>query len=106
MLSGTCANLARHDPRAINDFWAPNDELMGHERGFSLLGSEATATARIDPYFAGTFTAHFHEEDVDVEEALVDTTYLIAGRYGHPFRAVFLGLGLSQRKTCPCLELH
>ena len=91
VLSGTYANLSHREPRTINGFWAPNGELMGHERGFSLLGSEATATARIDPYFAGTFTAHFHEEDVDVEEAFVDTTALPAGtgiRFGRFFSAL------------------
>ena len=98
VLSGTYANLDHHrDPRGINGFWAPNEELMGHERGLSLLGSEATATARIDPYFSGTFTAHFHEEDVDVEEAFVDTTALPAGT-GIRFGRFFSALGYLNEK--------
>jgi hypothetical protein len=64
VLSGGYDDLSAHDPKTVNGFWGRPKELVGHDRGFSLQDSELSATARIDPYFAGTFTAHFHEEDM------------------------------------------
>lgn len=86
ILQGRYAHLKDRDHREITGF-IPADHGHGHgghghgglERGFSADGSELVLAASIDPYFRGQLNAVLHGDEIDVEEAWVQTTALGQG---------------------------
>ena len=81
ILSGTYANLSK-DPETwrTKGFVAAGEEAGPGERGFSLGESELGISANIDHYFFGSTTlAVTGENEVEVEEAFVQTTALPDG---------------------------
>lgn len=81
ILSGTYANLSK-DPETWRKkgFVAAGEEAGPGERGFSLGESELGISANIDHYFFGSTTlAVTGENEVEVEEAFVQTTALPDG---------------------------
>lgn len=94
VLSGTYAHLQR-DPATwgLSGFETGDAEIGPGNKGLSLGESEITFTANIDPWWYGALTmAVTPEDEVEVEEAYVQTTALSHG-LGVKAGRFFSGLG-------------
>jgi hypothetical protein len=81
ILQGTYAHTSR-DPEsyAITGFIPSNGEVGPPKRSFGLAETELVFSGSIDPYFRGMAVAALSPEDeVEVEEAFVQTTSLPSG---------------------------
>ena len=75
ILQGRYAQLDDIGERHISGFM-PAGHDHGAPRGFSLDHTELVMTASIDPYFRGYFNLALVDEEVEIEEAWVQTTGL------------------------------
>jgi hypothetical protein len=75
ILQGRYAHLDDIGERRISGFM-PAGHDHGAARGFSLDHTELVMTASIDPYFRGYFNLALADEEVEIEEAWVQTTGL------------------------------
>lgn len=75
ILQGRYAHLDDLEHRAIAGF-LPAGHAHGTPRGFSLDHTELVMSASVDPYFNGYFNLALVDEDVEVEEAWIQTTSL------------------------------
>ncbi|MEQ1662873.1 MAG: TonB-dependent receptor [Thiobacillus sp.] len=77
ILQGKYAHLEKRDERGISGFMPTGEHGQGESgRGFSIDGSELVMSASIDPYFRGHLNAVLADEEVEIEEAWVQTTGL------------------------------
>lgn len=97
VLSGSYGHFSQNPSDRLSGFWAKEEEILGHDRGFSLMESEVMAEASIDPYFSGHLMLAFDENDVKVEEGYIDTLSLPAG-FGLRFGRFFSSLGYLNEK--------
>ncbi|MGH8676891.1 MAG: hypothetical protein ACREUQ_00880, partial [Burkholderiales bacterium] len=76
ILDGNYRNLEKDPATYRIGGFIPGAKSSGPgKRGFGLEESELTASANIDPYFSGYFTAAFSpEETVGVEEAYIQNS--------------------------------
>ncbi len=75
ILQGRYAHLDDLGERPLSGF-LPAGHDHGAARGFSLDHTELVMTASIDPYFRGYFNLALADEEVEIEEAWVQTTRL------------------------------
>ena len=75
ILQGRYAQLDDIEHRHLSGF-LPAGHDHGAARGFSLDHTELVMAASIDPYFRGYFNLALADEEVEVEEAWVQTTSL------------------------------
>ena len=75
ILQGRYAHLDDIGERHISGFM-PAGHDHGAARGFSLDHTELVMTASIDPWFRGYFNLALADEEVEIEEAWVQTTSL------------------------------
>ncbi|MDO9636438.1 MAG: TonB-dependent receptor, partial [Thiobacillus sp.] len=98
ILQGRYAHLDDIDERRIEGFLpAGHGHGGGASRGFSVDGTELILSASIDPYFHGQAILALLDEEVEIEEAWVQTTSLGYGMSvkGGRFRS---GLGYQNEK--------
>ncbi|MFP5404181.1 MAG: TonB-dependent receptor [Gammaproteobacteria bacterium] len=98
ILQGRYAHLDDIDERRIEGFLpAGHGHGDGASRGFSVDGTELILSASIDPYFRGQAILALLDEEVEIEEAWVQTTSLGHGVSvkGGRFRS---GLGYQNEK--------
>jgi hypothetical protein len=70
-----------------------DEQGHSHERydeGFNLREAELFFSADVDPYFKGYTTIAFHSDDVDLEEAVIQTTFLPAGLQAKGIKLILL----------------
>ena len=75
ILQGRYARLDDIEHRHISGF-LPAGHDHGATRGFSLDHTELVMTASVDPYFRGYFNLALLDEEVEIEEAWVQTSSL------------------------------
>ncbi|MDO9466672.1 MAG: TonB-dependent receptor, partial [Thiobacillus sp.] len=98
ILQGRYAHLDDIDERRIEGYLpAGHAHGDGAARGFSVDGTELILSASIDPYFRGQAILALLDEEVEIEEAWVQTTSLGHGMSvkGGRFRS---GLGYQNEK--------
>lgn len=92
VLNGTYGAYSRDPETAAIPGFALGEEAGLGDRGFSLGESEISLSANIDPYLFGNLTVSFDGDEVEVEEAYVQSTHL-----GHGFTVkggrFFSGIG-------------
>ncbi|MFP5381833.1 MAG: TonB-dependent receptor [Gammaproteobacteria bacterium] len=96
ILQGRYAHLDDIEARRIEGF-LPAGHGAAAARGFSIDGTELILSANIDPYFRGQTILALFDEEVEIEEAWVQTTSLGHGVSvkGGRFRS---GLGYQNEK--------